>query len=293
MLAIVPVATPNASVTPGWTSVLLLPVAASCTACPATGLPVLSRTVTVIVENAVPSAITPVAGDAVAVVRVALIVVGLETNCTVGCCATTTWLTPGLTVAVMVFVSAVVEAIVPVATPKTSVGLGWTSVLLLPVEASCTTWPATGLPLTSRTVTVIVEVLEPSAGTVSVGAAVAVDNSGLIVLGSPTKSTVGCCATTIWLAPGFTVAVIVLSSAVVLAIVPVATPNGSVRPGWTSVLLLPVEARATAWPAIVLPLLSRTVTVIVDTDVPSAMTPIAGDAVAVVMTPLMLFGSPT
>jgi hypothetical protein len=43
-----------------------------------------------------------------------------------------------------------------------------------------------------------------------------------------------------------TVAVMVLVSAVMLAIVPVATPNASVRPGWTSVLLLPVAASCTA-----------------------------------------------
>jgi hypothetical protein len=38
-----------------------------------------------------------------------------------------------LTVAVIVFVSAVIEAIVPVATPLEFVATGWTSVLLLPV----------------------------------------------------------------------------------------------------------------------------------------------------------------
>jgi hypothetical protein len=53
-------------------------------------LPLLSRTVTVIVETAVPSAITPVAGAAVAVVCSALIVLGSPTKSTVGCCATRT-----------------------------------------------------------------------------------------------------------------------------------------------------------------------------------------------------------
>jgi hypothetical protein len=157
VLAIVPVATPNGSVRPGWTSVLLLPVAARLTAWPATGLPLLSRTVTVIVENAVPFAITPVAGDAVAVDCKALIVLGSPTNCTVGCCVRITWPAPGLTVTVIVFVSAVVVAIVPVATPFWSVTAGWTNVLLLPLEANCTVWPTTGLPFASSTVIVIVE----------------------------------------------------------------------------------------------------------------------------------------
>src|SRR5262245_10070499 len=148
---------------------------------------------------------TPVAGAAVTVVSVLLIVLGLATNCTVGCCAMTTWLAPGFTVAVMVFVSAVVEAIVPVATPNGSVTPGWTSVLLVPVEARLTAWPATGLPFTSRTVTVIVEIAVPSAITPVAGAAVAVVSTGLMAAGFATNCTVGCCATTTWLAPGLTV----------------------------------------------------------------------------------------
>jgi hypothetical protein len=63
-----------------------------------------------------------------------------------------------LIVAVMVFVSAVMLAIVPLATPSASVTPGWTRMLLLPLASSCTAWPATGLPLLSRTVTVIVEI---------------------------------------------------------------------------------------------------------------------------------------
>jgi hypothetical protein len=66
---------------------------------------------------------------------------GSPTNCTVGCCVTTTWLKPGLTVTVIVFVSAVVLAIVPVATPDGSVTPGCTSVLFDPVLTSCTAWP--------------------------------------------------------------------------------------------------------------------------------------------------------
>jgi hypothetical protein len=49
----------------------------------------MSRTVTVIVEVAEPFAMTPVVGEAVAVVSVALMVLGSPTNTTVGCCVTT------------------------------------------------------------------------------------------------------------------------------------------------------------------------------------------------------------
>src|SRR5262245_15028815 len=291
--AIVPVATPLEFVTPGCTNVLLLPVEASCTVWPTTPLPFWSRTVTVIVEVAVPLAITPVVGDAVAVVRTALIVLGSPTKSTVGCWATTIWLAPGFTVAAIVLVSAVMLAIVPVATPKASVGPGWTSVLLLPVAARLTAWPATGLPLMSRTVTVIVEVAVPLATTPVAGAAVAVVSVALMLFGSPTNVTVGCCATATWLAPGFAVAVMVFVSAVVVAIVPVVTPLALVTPGCTRMLFEPVLASCTATPTTALPFTSSTVTVIVETAVPSASTPLVGDAVAVDRTALMLFGSPT
>jgi hypothetical protein len=49
---------------------------------------------------------------------------GRPTNVTAGCCARTTSPAPGLTVAVMTFVSAVVLAMVPVATPFGSVTSG-------------------------------------------------------------------------------------------------------------------------------------------------------------------------
>ena len=139
---------------------------------------------TVIVETAVPFAMTPVSGDAVAVVSTALRLLGSPTNVTAGCCASTTSPAPGLTVTVMFFVSAVVVAIVPVATPFASVTKGWTRMLLLPLESSCTTWPAIGLPFPSRTVTVIVETCAPSASTPVAGAAAAVVRTALTVLGS-------------------------------------------------------------------------------------------------------------
>jgi hypothetical protein len=209
-----------------------------------TGLPFASITVTVIVEVVVPSATTFVVGLAVAVEKAGSIVEGSPTKPTVGCIATTTWLGPGLIVAVIVFVSAIVEAIVPVATPAASVAAaGCVSVFEVPVEASWTVWPATGLPFASNTVTVIVDVVVPSATTFVVGFAVAVDSAGSIVEGSPTKPTVGCIATTTWLGPGLTVAVIVFVSAVVEAIVPVVAPDASVvAAGCVSVFEVPVEA---------------------------------------------------
>jgi len=95
--------------------------------------------------------------------------------------------------AVSVLISAVVEASVPVVAPLASVtASGCVSVLFVPVEASCTLWPATTLPLASFTVTVIVETAAPSATTLLEGLAVALELAALIVLGSPTNATVGC-----------------------------------------------------------------------------------------------------
>src|SRR5688572_21198332 len=136
-----------------------------------------------------------------------------------------TWLGPGFTVAVRVLVSAVVDAIVPVATPLALVVLaGCVIVLPVPVDVRITTWPATGLLLPSRTVTVIVEVAAPSARTLVVGEALALEFAELIPELLPTNTTVGVCDSTTWLAPGLTVTVMVLVSATVEAIVPVATP---------------------------------------------------------------------
>ena len=99
----------------------------------------MSFTVTVMVDVSVSSATTPVVGEAVAVELAALIVAGSPTNSTVGCWVTTTWLGPGLTVAVMVLVSAVVDAMVKVATPLASLTAeAGAIVLLVPVEASVT-----------------------------------------------------------------------------------------------------------------------------------------------------------
>src|SRR5438552_2533471 len=77
-------------------------------------------------------------------------------------------------VAETVFASATVEPSVPVATPLTLVvPLGWVSVLPLPVAESATVAPLTGLPLSSFTVTVIVDVPLPAVS--EVGDALSVD----------------------------------------------------------------------------------------------------------------------
>ncbi len=83
--------------------------------------------------------------------------------------------------------------------------------------------------MASSTVTVIVDVVLPSATTPVAGLADAVELAALMVAGSPTKPTVGCCVTTTWLAPGLMVAVMVLVSATVLAMVNVATPLASLE----------------------------------------------------------------
>src|SRR5687768_1756065 len=238
---------------------------------------------------------TLLAGLAVAVESAALIVLASPTKPTVGCWATTTWPAPGLIVAVRVFVSAVVEASVPVATPLASVTTeGCVNVLFVPVEASCTVWPATALPFASLTVMVIVEVAEPLATTLVEGLAVALVFAALIVLGSPTKPTVGCPATTTWPAPGLIVAVSVFVCAVVDAIVPVATPLASVTAtGCVTELFAPVEASCTVCPATALPFASLTVTVIVEIDAPLATTLLVGLAVAVESAALIVLGSAT
>src|SRR4029077_1099751 len=69
------------------------------------------------------------------------------------------WVTAtALIVADAVFASATVALQVPVAPPLALVGpTGWVSVLPVPVAASTTVAPLTGLPEASRAVTVIVD----------------------------------------------------------------------------------------------------------------------------------------
>src|SRR5207244_1336232 len=182
-------------------------VAASVTVAPCTGLPLASRAVTVIVDVPLPAVI----GDVALTVDWLADTVPAFTT-TVAVCVIAT----ALIVAEIVFDSASVDASVPVVTPLALVvAAGCVSVLPVPVAASTTVAPCTGLPLASRAVTVIVEV--------------------------PLSAVIGDVALTVdWLAdtvPAFTttVAVCVIATALIVAdtvfasalasdIVPVATP---------------------------------------------------------------------
>src|SRR3989441_2572847 len=153
----VPVATPLASVVPtGCVSVLpVVGVATSTTLAPWIGLPFASRAVTVMVD--VPLA--AVMGDVAATVDwAAETVPALTTTVAVWVTATE------LMVAETVFDPAAVDDNVPVATPLAFVvPTGCVSVLpVVGVAASTTAAPGTGLPFTSRAVTVIVEVPLPA-----------------------------------------------------------------------------------------------------------------------------------
>src|SRR2546425_161753 len=147
-------------------------------------------------------------------------------------------------VAETVLDSATVELSVPVATPLAFVvAAGCVSVFPVPVAASTTVAPSTGLPSASLAVTVIVDVLVPPA-------AVIVDPPAPAAIGD-VAATVDCAPDT---APGFTTTVAVWVMATVLIVaeivfepdavdasVPVATPFASVVPaGCVSVFPVPV-----------------------------------------------------
>src|SRR5881296_4456560 len=196
------------------------------------GLPFASRAVTVIVEVPLPA----VMGDVAVTVDALADTVPAFTT-TVAVCVTATV----LIVAETVFDSAVVDAMVPVATPLAFVvPTGCVSVLPVPVAASTTVAPWIGLPLASRAVTVMVDVPLPA------------------VIGD-VAATVDCAAET---APAFTTTVAVWVTATALIVadtvfepaavelkLPVATPLALVVPtGWASVLPVPVAAKTTVAP---------------------------------------------
>jgi hypothetical protein len=169
----VPVVCPLAFVTAaGWTMVSVAPRDdAKLTVLPLTGLLLVSRSVTVIVEVATPSAVT-VVGLATTVEVVADTAPAVNVTDAVG----VTTMASVVSVAVSVLVPAMVERTVPVVWPAALVGAtGWTRVSVAPrEEASVTALPLTGLLFASRKVMVIVEVVVPSAVTV-VGLATTVD----------------------------------------------------------------------------------------------------------------------
>src|SRR5512144_656867 len=252
-----PVTTPFPFVAPPPVSVLPLPVAWSPTDVPLNGLPYASRTVTVIVELPLPWTI--VVGRAVTVERTAS--AGPGFTVTTGCSASAM---PPAT-AVTVWVPAPVELNDPVASPFTSVVAGWVIVLPLPLTASVTATPFSGLPSPSRTVTATVE-LPPAAN--AIGDASTEDNDAEMGDAAGFTVTAAC-----WMiATPLMVADTSLISATVERRLPVISPSPPVVPeGWVRVLPLPVEARTTVAPLIGVPLPSRAVTVIVEAGPPAVI----------------------
>src|SRR5712692_1297366 len=168
-----PVATPLALVVPtGCVRVFPVPVAASTTVAPAIGLPNGSLAVTVIGELPLPAVIGEVA---------------VTVDCAADTAAARTvtvavWVTVTLpfTVAVTVFVPATVELKVPVIWPFAAVApTGCVSVFPVPVAARPTVAPLTGFPLASRTVTVMVDALDPLDAVIMTGAAPTSDCAAL------------------------------------------------------------------------------------------------------------------
>jgi hypothetical protein len=239
---------------------------ASVTLLPATGLPLTSRKVTVIVELATPSAVT-VVGVAVTVEVAAD--TAPTVNVTAAVCVTT--MASVVSVAVSVLVPAVLERTVPVVWPAALVGAaGCPIVSVAPrEEASVTVLPATGLLLASRNVIVIVDVVVPSAVTVAGAAAtveVAADTAPVA------NVTTAVCVTVI--ASVVSVAVSVLVPAVLERTVPVVCPLAFVTAaGCPIVSVAPrEEAKVTVLPLTGLLFTSRNVIVIVDVATPFAVT---------------------
>jgi len=186
-----------------------------------------------------------------------------------------------VSVAVKTSAPAVVDFTVNVTTPEASLGPDAALIVGVPgplVFANVTVFPDTGFPLASFSVTVIVEVVEPSA-TTDVGNAVTVDrpaSPGVVV-----KFTVAVCVTVTLSV--VSVAVKTSVPSVVDFTVNVTTPDASLRPDAALIVGVPgplVCASATVFPATGLPFASFNVTVIVEVAVPSATTDV-GDAVTV------------
>src|SRR5919106_5733996 len=261
----VPVAAPFALVTGGWVRVLQVPVAARTTVAPLTALPNSSRAVTVMVL--VPPLAMMVPGAAVTVLWAALTSPALTVTVAV-------WeIAMPLIVAETTLAPAAVELSVPVTAPVAPVGpVGWVRVLPVPVAARTTVASLTGLPNSSRAVTVMV--LEPVLAAIVPGAAltvlrVALTDSALTV-------TVAVCV----IAVPLVVAEMTLAPATVELSVPVAVPFASVRPaGCVRVLPLPVAARTTTASLIGKPLSSFAVTVMVAVRLPLLATMVPGTAV--------------
>src|SRR2546426_3995923 len=174
----VPVATPLVLVVPlGCVSVLPLPVAASTTVAPRTGVPFASFAATVNVDFPLPT--TTDVGEAATVDCAAE--TGPAPTVTLAVCV----IPVPLAVAETVFDPATVDLTAPVATPLALVvPLGCVSVLPLPVAASTTVAPLSGIPLASFTVTVTVALPLPAVSDAGVAATVdcAPDTTGHVTV---------------------------------------------------------------------------------------------------------------
>src|SRR5437763_1109352 len=167
---LVTAATPLALVV--WAAPVMLPPpvpGAKVTATLGTGLPKASRTITAGgTATAVPTVAawpspTLIAMDAAAAAVTLTLAVAV------------TAVTP-LSVALIVFVSALVELSVAVAWPLAPVRLvGWASALFVPLAARVTVTPLTGLPISSFAVTVIVAALAPVDAVIAAGVAAPCD----------------------------------------------------------------------------------------------------------------------
>src|SRR5919106_244290 len=276
----VPVAAPFALVTGGWVRVLQVPVAARTTVAPLTALPNSSRAVTVMVL--VPPLAMMVPGAAVTVLWAALTGPALTVTVAV-------WeIAMPLIVAETTLAPAAVELSVPVAAPVAPVGpAGWVRVLPVPVAARTTVAPLTGLPNSSRAVTVMMLVPEPVLAPIVPGAAVTVLRAAL--MGPALTVTVA-----VWgIAVPLIVAETTLAPAPVELSVPVAAPFASVGPaGWVRVLPVPVAARTTVAPLTGLPKSSRAVTVMMLLPEP-VLAPIAPGAAETVLLAALTAPTPT
>src|SRR5207302_3145926 len=168
-----------------------------------------------------------------------------------------TCVTP-FSVALIVFVSALVELSVPVAWPLAPVGpVGWVSALLVPLAARTTVTPLTGLPNSSFAVTVIVPALAPLDAVTVPGSAATSDRAALGAPAVPVAVNV--------IGLPFTPAVAVSVSWP--ATVPSVQPPTAAMPlalvVWLAPVMLPlpgVTAKVTATPGTGLPLASLTIT---------------------------------
>src|SRR5439155_280191 len=190
-----------------------------------------------------------------------------------------------LAVAETVFDSATVDVSIPVAVPFAPVGpAGCVSVLPFPVAASTTVAALTGFPKSSFAVTMIVD--DPLPATNEAGDAVTVDTAAdtgpAVTVDRDAETGVPVTVTAaVWVirVPS-AVAETVFDSTTDELKLPVATPFPSVGPaGCVSVFPVPVAARTTVAPPIGFPKSSLTVTVMLETLLPTGIE--FGEAVTV------------